>query len=171
MKKHLVLLAIMWLPLLQACGQAPDKAYALMLKGLYNNTVPVVAPTDLYSILASEEKKPLLLDTRQLAEYKVSHLAGARFANYDTFEATQLKNLPKDHPIVVYCSVGYRSEQVGEKLRKAGFTNVQNLYGGIFGWVNQGYPVYDSEGKTTKVHAYSRAWGVWLKKGEKVYDK
>jgi len=58
---------------------------------------------------------------------------------------------------------------VSEKLLSAGYQHVSNLYGGIFEWVNQGNPLYNENGPTSKVHAYSRTWGVWLNKGEKVY--
>ncbi|WP_159038468.1 hypothetical protein [Brumimicrobium mesophilum] len=45
------------------------------------------------------------------------------------------------------------------------------MYGSIFEWVNEGKPVYNLEGEETmKVHAYSKSWGIWLKKGEKVYE-
>jgi hypothetical protein len=43
------------------------------------------------------------------------------------------------------------------------------MYGGIFEWVNNGYPIVNSAGPTQRVHAFDRTWGVWLKKGEKVY--
>jgi 3-mercaptopyruvate sulfurtransferase SseA len=67
--------------------------------------------------------------------------------------------------------VGIRSETISEKLKKAGYTDVHNLYGGIFEWKNKDYPVVDSEGKETEnVHAYSKVWGKWLNKGVKVYD-
>ncbi|WP_323134773.1 rhodanese-like domain-containing protein [Pontibacter kalidii] len=171
MKKLLLLGTVCWLTVLQACGQATDMSYALMLDGLYKKTVPTVDPVQLKVMLASEAEKPLLLDTRQQEEYDVSHLAGARFLGYETFRVEQLEEVPKDAPIVLYCSVGYRSERVGEQLKAAGYTNVRHLYGGLFEWVNQGLPVYDSKGKTNRVHAYSRTWGVWLQKGEKVYGK
>ena len=48
---------------------------------------------------------------------------------------------------------------------------VYNLYGGLFEWVNQGKEVVKPNGETTEtVHAYSKSWGIWLKKGEKVYQ-
>ena len=82
-----------------------------------------------------------------------------------------LKGVDKETTIVVYCSVGYRSEKVGERLKKAGFKKVLNLYGGIFDWVNKGFPVYDNSGnQTKKVHAYDKSWGKWLTKGEKIYE-
>jgi 3-mercaptopyruvate sulfurtransferase SseA len=82
-----------------------------------------------------------------------------------------VEGFPKQSNVVVYCSVGYRSERVGEKLLGAGYQHVHNLYGSLFEWVNEGNPVVDKQEKPTqRVHAYSRLWGVWLKRGEKVYE-
>ena len=111
-----------------------------------------------------------LLDAREPAEFGVSHIANAISIGYDQFNVGTVKNLDKNSKIVVYCSVGYRSEKIAEKLKKEGFAHVSNLYGGIFEWVNQGNPVIDSNGQFTKrVHGYSKSWGIWLNKGEKVY--
>ena len=171
MKKKLYLAtATIWLLVLQACGQTTDGAYALMLKGIYKNTVPLLQPEQLFQQVQKPENKPLLLDTRSPAEYNVSHIAGARFVGFEDFDVSQLKDVPKNTPLVVYCSVGARSEKVGEQLQQAGYKNVRNLYGGIFEWVNLGYPVYNNKGKTAKVHAYSSTWGIWLQEGEKVYE-
>ena len=116
-------------------------------------------------------KNVILLDTRERSEYDVSHLPNARWVGYKDFDLSRVADIPKDANVVAYCTVGYRSEKVGEKLQKAGFSNVHNLYGSIFEWVNQGNVVYDNAGKTTpKVHAYSKKWGVWLNKGEKIYE-
>ena len=81
-----------------------------------------------------------------------------------------MADLPKDTPIIVYCSVGFRSEKTTEHLLALGFTNVKNLYGGIFEWSNAGQPMVDSnENSTTKIHAYNKKWGTWINRGEKVY--
>ncbi len=172
MLKKLILLSLYTLLIYtSACGQVSDKVYHSMLKGLYANTVPVITAEELYSKLKQPNKTNyVLLDTRTKEEFQVSHLQNARFADYDTFNVSDLQGVSKASTVVVYCSVGYRSEKIGEKLFKAGFTNVYNLYGGIFEWVNKGYTVYDAKGPTTKVHAYSKSWGVWLRKGDKVYE-
>lgn len=117
-----------------------------------------------------KEKTPFFFDTRAKEEFKVSHIAGARFAGYKEFTLDSMKDIPKEQPIILYCSIGKRSGEIGEKLIDAGYTNVQNLYGGIFEWINKGYPVVDTENKpTNKIHAYNKIWGAWLKKGNKVY--
>lgn len=111
-----------------------------------------------------------LLDTRSPEEFAVSHIRGALFADYKTFEPAQLGPIPRNTSLLVYCSVGKRSEDIGRKLLASGFTNVLNLYGGIFQWVNEGLPIVDNMNQpTTKIHAYNRAWGLMLQKGEKVY--
>jgi len=71
---------------------------------------------------------------------------------------------------VVYCSVGVRSEIIAHRIIEKGYTNVYNLYGGIFEWKNNGFQVMDTLGNTTeKVHTYNKEWSKWLTKGEKVY--
>lgn len=148
-------------------AQTNSRAYKVMLEGMYKHTVPTVSCNE----LKKELKNVVLLDTRAKNEYDVSHLPEARWVGYDEFNPKSVADLPKNTPIVVYCTVGVRSERVGEKLKAAGFQNVRNLYGSIFEWVNQGNTVVDNQGKPTqKVHAYSRTWGIWLNKGEKVYE-
>ncbi|HAQ70344.1 MAG TPA: rhodanese-like domain-containing protein, partial [Flavobacteriales bacterium] len=94
----------------------------------------------------------------------------AKFIGYDSLNFKAIESLQKDEEIIVYCSVGYRSEIVCEKLSELGFTNVSNLYGGLFEWVNQSKPIVDGEGNiTNRVHAFDKTWGIWLNKGEKVY--
>ena len=142
-----------------------DPAYNLMLKTMLSHDVPEISVKD-----AVNRYDAIFLDARQKKEFDVSHIKGARYVGYDDFDSTRIKSIRKDRPVIVYCSVGYRSEKITEKLQQEGFTDVHNLYGGIFEWVNEGYTVYDDSGKPTdKVHAYDHTWGVWLKKGEKVY--
>jgi rhodanese-related sulfurtransferase len=113
-----------------------------------------------------------ILDARELNEFKVSHLKNSIFVGYKNFHINEvIKQLPnKSEQIVVYCSVGVRSEEIANKLKIAGYTNVQNLYGGIFEWKNNDYPVYNANNiETDSVHAYSKQWRKYLLKGIKVY--
>jgi rhodanese-related sulfurtransferase len=110
------------------------------------------------------------LDAREREEFEVSHIQNAKWIGYKDFDLNRLKGVSKNDTLVVYCSVGYRSEKIAEKLINEGYTNVFNLYGSIFEWSNQGRPVYDSNNnKTNRVHAYNKRWSQWLFKGEKVY--
>lgn len=112
----------------------------------------------------------ILLDTREMNEYEVSHIEGSQWVGYNNFsveEVTQqIEN--KDTPLIVYCSLGIRSEEIGEKLEKAGFTDIKNVYGGIFEWKNKELPVVNvKDVETDSVHIFSKAWGKWLTNGIK----
>lgn len=114
----------------------------------------------------------VIADARELEEFQISHIPGAQYVGYKDFDFANLDGVPKDAPIVLYCSVGYRSEKIGEKLQKKGYTNVYNLYGSIFEWVNQGNPVVDAlDNPTDKVHTYNAKWSKWLDDGaaEKIW--
>lgn len=104
-----------------------------------------------------------ILDSREDDEYKVGHINGAKCIGYDNFDVSSLKGIDKNAKIAVYCSIGYRSEKVTEKLIKAGYKNAVNVYGSIFQWVNDGKPIYDNFGnKTDEVHTYNKKWSKWV---------
>lgn len=123
--------------------------------------------------LAMPKTKPVILDSRELKEYETSHIKNAIFVGFNDFNVeTILEKVPNiNEQIVVYCSVGIRSETIAEKIKKAGYKNVFNLYGGIFAWKNEKFPIYNSEGlETEKVHVFSKEWSIWLKNGIKIYE-
>lgn len=110
------------------------------------------------------------IDSRSREEYNVSHIENAKFVDYNTFSIADVKEIPKNTPIIVYCSIGKRSEDVGRTLLANGYIKVYNMYGGIFEWVNRGYPVYNLSGnKTNNIHPYDKFWGTMLRRGNKVY--
>jgi len=140
-----------------------------LLKKYNTESIPYIY----HSGLSELKSKKHLLDAREIKEYKVSHLGGAIYVGYDSFDIKTVTDRisNKQDTVVVYCSLGIRSETIGEKLKAAGFKNVFNLYGGIFEWKNHNHKVYDLSGvETEKVHAFSKEWGIWLTKGTKVYD-
>jgi rhodanese-related sulfurtransferase len=115
----------------------------------------------------------ILLDAREQKEYNTSHLKDAVFVGYDFFSLDSVTpKIPNKHSeIVVYCSLGIRSEDIAEKLKQAGFENVKNLYGGIFEWKNNNLPIYNSnEKETDSIHTFSKAWSKWSTKGVKIYE-
>lgn len=115
----------------------------------------------------------VLLDARKKQEYNISHIKNAIWVGHEAFKQDYVSSKfpDKNVPIIVYCSIGVRSEDIGEKLKKAGYTNVKNLYGGIFDWKNQKRSIYNNKGvKTDSIHAFSKQWGKLLTNGIKVYD-
>lgn len=105
----------------------------------------------------------VLLDTRTEPEFAVSHLLGAHRIEPDTTDFSSLA-LPPDTPIVAYCSVGYRSAALSDRLQAAGFNQVMNLEGSIFAWANVGYPVYQGETVVQQVHPCNAVWGRLLRR-------
>lgn len=145
-----------------------DQAYDEMLKEHYKGTVPLMQPADLYKRMLAGETIHLL-DTRESREYKISAIQGAVHVGFLFFTPGKVDQISKDDLVVVYCTIGARSETVGEKLLNNGFSNVYNLYGGIIYWKNKGYPVYHNNKKTEDVHVYSKKWGEWLENGNPRY--
>lgn len=140
-----------------------------LLKKHNNESIPYMSVQE----LAMPKTNAILLDAREFREYEVSHLKNALHVGYDEFNlenvSKQLNN--KDQIIVVYCSLGIRSEDIAEQLKNEGYTNVFNLYGGIFEWKNKDFKIYNSENnETDKVHVFSEEWSKWLLKGIKIYD-
>lgn len=137
----------------------------------YNShSIPYISVSEARRIQVNDSL--IFLDSRELEEYEVSRLPGAYYIGHRRFSEENMPEIipNKQSSIVVYCSIGVRSEQIGERLKKLGYTNVKNLYGGIFEWMNKGFPVRDKDEKLTqKIHAYSKEWGIYLEKGEKVY--
>lgn len=133
-------------------------SYKDLLSALYEDSVPRLKVADLTDL-----EKFTILDTRLPSEYQVSHLPKAQLVDYSNPDWAQLEQLEKGQAILVYCSVGYRSERIGEGLLKRGFTQVYNLHGGIFEWVNEGRSVVDATGQPVKaIHGYAPRWGKWV---------
>lgn len=146
--------------------EVESSTYNVMLQALLSHSVKEVS----VSQLKNGEKDIIYLDSRAKEEYEVSHIEDAIWVGYENPDFSRISSLDKDSKLVVYCSVGYRSEKLAEKLKAKGFTNVSNLYGGIFEWKNQGYQVVDEKNEPTdSVHAYNKVWGIWLNNGVKVY--
>lgn len=145
-------------------AQIKNQDYKEMLDAMYEHSVPLISVDSLKHL-----KNVYLLDARENKEYDVSHLKNAKQVGYIWFDMRKVVDIPKDATVVVYCSVGYRSEKIAEKLQKNGFQNVHNLYGGIFEWVNQHQPVYKTNGvQTSEIHTYNKSWAKWISNGTKI---
>ncbi len=115
----------------------------------------------------------ILLDAREAKEFNISHIKEAFHVGYDYFDDKKVSNFLRDKnaTIVVYCSIGVRSEKIGERLLKLGYKNVFNLYGGIFEWKHQGGKVVNKQNvETDEIHTFNKEWSVYLIKGKKVYE-
>lgn len=166
MKKIIVLLLLSML-FLASCAQE-HKSFEQMATSMTKSYDNLVSVTELSKQL--KEQDILLLDSREKKEFEVSHIKKANYVGYNKFDISRFESIDKKTPIVVYCSVGYRSAKICEKLTKKGFTNVKNLYGGIFKWANDGFDVVDGNNAKVKVHPYDKDWGKWLKEDYRCYE-
>lgn len=132
-----------------------------LIKSLIRLKYPEVqqlSTADLAEWLNSNRNSPLLLDARTEAEYRVSHLQNARLVADDLKDAIALKEATFSTPIVVYCSVGYRSAAIARQLQSLGYQNVFNLSGSIFQWFNENRVVYQQGQPVDRVHPYQKFW-------------
>lgn len=168
MKKLILLLSLILISSSLIFGQdkVDDPKFEKMLSGLLDHSVPEVTVAQI-----KDSSQIIFLDAREINEFNISHIDSAIWVGYNTFQIDSLKDISKQSKIVVYCSVGYRSEKVSEKLIKAGYTDVSNLYGGIFEWSNSKLPLFDRKGITDTVHAYDQNWGKWVSTESKVYNE
>lgn len=149
-------------------GQS-QQGYYERLNRLFDGTVPYITAEQLSNRINGGEAI-YLLDTRAREEYKVSHIENALRVGFEDFDVKKVKGIPKESPVVVYCSIGVRSESVGEQLIDNGFERVYNLYGGLFEWYYRSFVIVDKNGdSTTKIHTYDKNWASWLRRGTAVY--
>ena len=121
----------------------------------YKEDFPEVAdikPKEVMELL-SRKKKVVLVDVRTPEEQRVSMLPGAitreeLLSNLDAY---------RDHTIIGYCTISYRSGKLAQELRQKGITML-NLKGGLLAWVHEGGKVYAQGKETQRVHVYGRKW-------------
>ena len=98
------------------------------------------APTKGVKHVSTTELKPLLndrkrfyLDVRTPAEFKGNHIKGFKNIPLQTLNS-QLNQIPKDKEVLVICQSGMRSKQAVKVLKKAGYSNVTEVRGGMNAW-------------------------------------
>ena len=154
-------------------GCAQDIAWSSIINDIrskYSDVEHITADSLAFWLESSDNQAPVLLDVREKKEYEVSHLPGAIQIDPNTKRFKKLADIPKDTPIVAYCSVGYRSSEMARRLQKAGFTNVSNLEGSIFTWANEAHPVFSDSTEVYGVHPYNGVWGQLLQPKLRKYD-
>jgi len=132
-------------------------------------SVVMIDVNQLYQELNSKGEYYLLLDVRSPKEYAVSHIYQAHNApNIEkALEILQAKS--RQTPILVYCSLGYRSAELALELQNQGFSQVTNLAGSLFEWVDKDYPIYQGDNQVQKVHPYNLWWGRYLRSDYRSY--
>ncbi len=120
---------------------------------------------ELHSWLSNPKSESIILiDARAKEEFQISHIPGAKNIPYNKKLLKYFTDIKPDSPIVVYCSVGYRSSILARKLKELGFKEVYNLEGSIFKWANEERPLVQEQTTVHNVHPYDTHWGSLLKK-------
>lgn len=104
--------------------------------------IPQISPRMLKQRLDAGDT-PYILDVREPFEYQIANL-GATLIPMNEIPV-RINEIPRDRPVVVHCKAGMRSQRVAEFLAEAGYTQVENLAGGILAWsseVDPSVPTY-----------------------------
>ena len=108
---------------------------------------------------------PMIIDARTPEEFEVSHIENAVL-----YTEKMLDNIDENQALMIYCTVGVRSNSLANELSKKGFKHVYELKTGILGWKNESFPVVNQENELTEdVHVYNAFFSRFLKQGKAVY--
>jgi rhodanese-related sulfurtransferase len=104
-----------------------------MLPGKPDETLPLEIDVREAAELLAKGNGVLLVDVRELWEYEICRIDGARFIPMGSVSAN-LQSLDTDDEVICYCHHGMRSLDVAVWLRAQGIGNVRSLAGGIDRW-------------------------------------
>lgn len=83
----------------------------------------------------------IIYDIRSLQAYQKGHLVGAVHKLESAFKKNYAFSENKSNSIIVVCEHGNKSGKVAMQFKKAGFTDVAVLSGGVREWLNQKLPL------------------------------
>lgn len=119
-----------------AGGMATWRTAGMMLEHL-----PLWTVRDLSEELRSNPDL-LVLDVRHGGEWRAGHIRGARHIPGAEL-ARRMEEVPRDLPVAVVCSSGYRSGVAASVLKRHGYRRVVNVIGGMDAWRRAGFDVTD----------------------------
>ncbi len=77
----------------------------------------------------------LVVDLRPAADFDKGHIASAKNVQMSQFDPENKQLAPaKTLPVVLVCKAGESADVAAKRLRKAGFSNVSVLQGGVQAW-------------------------------------
>lgn len=107
-----------------------------MLFGLFgkggNENVHKISAKEAKTMMDSGDEI-IIVDVRTKGEYDEGHVPNAILVPNETIGNSEIKGLPLDATILVYCRSGARSSQAAGKLAKIGYENIYD-FGGIMSW-------------------------------------
>ena len=94
--------------------------------------------------LIASSQPPLAVDVRAPREREPKHIGGSVGMPLNHL-VENLKDLPKDRPLLVYCAGGYRSSIAASLLKASGFDSVCEIAGGLAAWESAKLPVQSAQ--------------------------
>lgn len=120
----------------RAQGAVLDWVESVQGAGLTINLPQAPEPVNQMSVTelknGLDNNSVILIDVRGGEERALASLDAAKPMNSETMQL--MEALPKDTELAFICHVGNRSQVAAEHFRKQGFTNVNNVAGGIDAW-------------------------------------
>ena len=99
-----------------------------------------IGPAQLTGLINRDDA--LVVDLRPAAEFEKGHIAGSKNVQMAQFDPENKHLAPaKALPVVLVCKLGQTATDAAKRLRKAGFTNVSILEGGVQAWQGADMPV------------------------------
>ncbi|MGQ7946575.1 thioredoxin domain-containing protein [Flavobacterium sp. WC2509] len=129
------------------------KAFVFLftIAGFAQNQNTFTLPIDSFYAKVKEQKNPQIIDARSSDEFAINHINGSVNFNLETKNyAEYVARLDKSKPVFIYSIASGRSGQLAKELLKNGFSQVNDLQGGIAAWIGAGKPFYsNSKSKLT----------------------
>lgn len=94
-----------------------------------------------------ESGEAILVDVRETEEWNAGHAPAAHHVPLGELDPEAFLHAK---PTVFVCTVGSRSAEATRQLLEVGAT-ASNLSGGMFAWLQAGYPVVDESGNDGRV--------------------
>jgi len=107
-------------------------------------STPAMFPQELARRMAGAPK-PLVIDVRAPAEFRIGHVPGAVNLPEPSLEQ-HMGDLEVDRPIVLYCLYGHRTKLAEQLLIDHAITDLYHLDGGLNGWKDAGLPTVKGSG-------------------------
>ena len=99
-----------------------------------------IGPSLLVGLMNREDA--LVVDLRSPVEFEKGHIAGAKNVQLSQFDPENKQLAPaKALPVVLVCQSGQTASGAAGRLRKAGFSHVSVLDGGIQSWRGADLPL------------------------------
>jgi hydroxyacylglutathione hydrolase len=110
----------------------------------WNQKLEKISSISAGELKAEMKKASGVMDVRKPGEWNISHLKEATFLPLADFPKN-LKDLEKSKPYIVHCGGGYRSMTAISIMKKEGFTDLTNVYGGFGAMVEAGLEIVTEE--------------------------